>query len=47
MLVVKEFCNKQRPLVKVDECTSYEAVTLCDSEIYGQQGLVNFTSILL
>jgi hypothetical protein len=47
MLIIEEFCDEQGPFIEVDESTSYESVILRDSEIDGEERLVDFSSILL
>jgi hypothetical protein len=47
MLIIEKFCYEQGPFIEVDESTSYESVILRDSEVDGEQRLVDFSSILL
>jgi hypothetical protein len=47
MLIIEEFSDEQGPFIEVDESTSYESVILRDPEVYGEECLVDFSSIFL
>ena len=43
MLVIREFCHEEHPLVLVDEGGPYKALSCGDSEGHGKKGLIDLT----